>query len=385
MQNRFELPEPTAEALVLTRRVVDRIRERMHAAGGWLDFAEFMELALYAPGIGYYSAGSTKLGPAGDFVTAPEISPLFARCLARTCLPWLRAHPDGVILELGAGTGALAAELLNSLAQHGFPAVRYAILEVSAELRERQRATLARLAPAHFAAVRWLDELPTVPLQGIVLANEVADALPFSRFVVRDGRAAACGVVESAGAFAWAPREPSTALSAAIAGIERSIGYRLAEGYCSEVCLRLPGWVSAVAAALDAGMFLLGDYGMSRREYYCLERRDGTLACHYRHRVHGDPFFHPGLQDITAWVDFTAVAEAAEAAGLRVAGYSTQAHFLIDAGIEAELASADLATVQRAKKLLLPGEMGERIRIMALTRGECEPAGFGFRDLRHQL
>ncbi len=261
----------------------------------------------------------------------------------------------------------------------------YSILEVGAELRARQRATIARRAPAHLAAVTWLDELPALPLEGVVLANEVADALPFSRFVVRDGTVRALGVARAGNTFTWAAAEPSTALVAAVAAIERGIGHRLAEGYRSEVCLRLPAWVNAVGGALAAGMFLLGDYGMSRREYYHPERRDGTLTCHYRHRAHGDPFYHPGLQDITAWVDFTALAEAAEAAGLRVAGYGTQAHFLIDAGLEAELAGANPATGLQAKKLLLPGEMGERIRMMALTRGEVEPVGFGFRDLRHQL
>lgn len=392
MHDRFELPEPSAQAQAHSQRVAGLLRERMRAAGGWLDFSQFMELVLYAPGLGYYSAGSVKLGPAGDFVTAPELSPLFARCLARACLPWLLKNPGSVILELGAGTGVLAAEMLTSLAGHGLPAVCYQILEVSADLRERQRVTLARLAPGHLASVEWLDELPGAPLQGIILANEVADALPVSRFTVRDGKPLALGVVESAEGFAWATRDAPAALSAAVAGIQRRFGVALPEGYSSEVSLGLPGWVHAIAAALGLGLFLLCDYGMSRREYYHRERRDGTLTCHFRHRAHGNPFLYPGLQDITAWVDFTALAEAGEAAGLRVAGYGTQAHFLLDAGLDAELAAmmtadarANLLATQQAKKLLLPGEMGERFKLMALARGDMELAGFGFRDLRHLL
>lgn len=392
MQTRSELPEPPAEAMAHSRRVTEAVRERIRAAGGWLDFADYMDMVLHAPGLGYYSAGPTKFGPAGDFVTAPEISALYARCLARACLPWLRAHPDSVVVELGAGTGALAAGLLTSFARHGLPAVPYLVLEPSADLRERQRDTLARLAAGHLAAVRWLDALPDAPVQGIVLANEVADSLPVSRFVMRDGGVLADGVVESGESLSWASGDPSPALRAAATRIDQLASGTLPDGYRSEVSLRLAGWVNAVAAALGHGLFLLCDYGMSRREYYRPERRHGTLMCHYRHRAHDDPFLYPGLQDISAWVDFTAVAEAAEAAGLAVAGYGTQAHFLIDAGLDVELAAmrssdadADLRTLQQARRLVLPGEMGERFKIMALTRGEAQIAGFGFRDLRHTL
>jgi SAM-dependent MidA family methyltransferase len=270
--------------------------------------------------------------------------------------------------------------------------VPYHILEVSADLRERQRETLVRLAPECLGSIQWLEELPRAPLQGIVLANEVADALPVSRFVMRDGRVLAEGVVESGETFAWAAREPSAELLTAVIGISGQTGIVFPDGYRSEISLRLRAWLGAVAGALDSGVILLCDYGMSRREYYHRERQSGTLICHYRHRAHGNPFLYPGLQDVTAWVDFTAVAEAAEAAGLRVAGYSTQAHFLLDAGLASELAAASppgtaagLQTAEQAKKLLLPGEMGEHFKVMALTRGETGIAGFGFRDLRHML
>ncbi len=351
-----------------------------------------MELALYAPGLGYYSAGTAKFGTTGDFVTAPEISPLFGRCLANACSSWLRDNPHAVILELGAGTGSLAAELLGALQRRGATPARYLIMEVSADLRARQQATLQRLPRQLRGAVQWLDRLPQTPQPAIVLANEVADALPVTRFRKADHRILAQGVSVAAGRFVWAERAADSQLSAAIAAIEEHLGRKLEDGYRSEVSLRLPAWIGTIAALLEAGMFLICDYGMSRREYYHPERGDGTLICHYRHRAHGDPFLHPGLQDLSAWVDFTAAALAGDAAGLSVAGYSTQAHFLIDSGLSAELqelqsgqARGRAALADQARKLLMPGEMGERFKMLALTRGAARCGGFGFRDLRHLL
>jgi SAM-dependent MidA family methyltransferase len=392
MQRRFELPEPSAAARAHSRRVAALAAERIAAAGGWIDFADYMDLVLYAPGLGYYSAGATKLGEAGDFVTAPEISPLFGRCVANACTPWLRANPGACILEVGAGTGALAAELLSALARNGSPVERYFVLEVSADLRERQKATLDGLAPGLRSTVRWLDTLPTSPLRAIVIANEVADALPVSRFAVRRGEVMAQGVALVDAALAWAEKPATPAMREVVAAIEADLGARLPEGYCSEVNLRLPAWVAALAASLESGAVLACDYGMSRREYYHPERRDGTLICHYRHRAHDDPFLNPGLQDISAWVDFTALAAAGEAAGLQLAGYATQAHFLMDNGLDRELAAlmtgdgrTDAEAVGQARTLLMPGEMGERFKVMALARGGAQVGGFGYRDLRHML
>lgn len=396
MPNPFDLPDPGPDAQAHGARVAAFLAERIGAAGGWLDFETFMDLALYAPGLGYYSAGAVKLGPEGDFVTAPEVSPLFARCIARAIAPVLAAWPDATVLELGGGTGALAAELLPALGRLG-PAPRYLMLEVSADLRERQRALLARRAPEHLDRVEWLDALPERPLRGIVLANEVLDALPVSRFRIGPAVAAAqaeapvevLGVALAGDRFAWASRPAPAALAAAVARIGADLGSPLPEGFVSEACLRLPGWIAALAAVLGSGAVLFLDYGGARREVYHAERRDGTLLCHYRHRAHADPFRYPGLQDITAWVDFTAVADAAVAAGLEVAGYATQAHFLLDAGIDAELAAVEeagrLRASQEAQRLLLPGEMGERFKAIALTRGSAPIGGFGFRDLRHLL
>ncbi len=392
MHKPFELPAPTDAALAHSRRVAAFIAEEIRAAGGWIDFAQFMDLCLYAPGLGYYSAGSAKFGPSGDFVTAPEISPLFARCLARACLPYLSGAADRVIVEVGAGTGRLAADLLDALAALGLRRVRYLVLEVSADLRERQRATLQQRSAQVLERVQWLDTLPADPVDGIFIANEVADALPVSRFSVGADGVLAQGVMATGEGFGWAAQPAPAALARAVGAIEAGLDARLARGYCSEVSLRLPPWIAALGAALREGILLVCDYGMSRREYYHPQRSAGTLTCHYRHRAHADPFLYPGLQDITAWVDFTALAEAGVACGLAIAGYATQAHFLMDAGLQAELAAAsdargapDLRLVQQAKTLLLPGEMGERFKVMALARGAGAMPGFGIRDLRHLL
>lgn len=392
MHRPIELPAPAPEAIEHSRRLATHIAARIQAAGGWIDFAEYMDLALYAPGLGYYSAGATKFGPEGDFVTAPEISPLFARCLANACVPWLRGSPGAAILELGAGSGLLAAGLLAALDRHGALPANYLILEVSAELRERQRRALGRLPRPLFDTVQWLDTLPATSRPLIVLANEVADALPVSRFTRVGGKIHAQGVALGERGFSWSLRPASGELGAAVVALETSLGRTLPDGYRSEISLRLPAWISAVAAVIREGFFLLCDYGMARREYYHEERRDGTLMCHYRHRAHDDPFFYPGLQDITAWVDFTAVAQAATAAGLELQGYGTQAHFLLDTGIDAELAGmmagggrAAVQLARQARTLLLPGEMGERFKVMALARGNAAMRGFGFRDLRHLL
>jgi SAM-dependent MidA family methyltransferase len=393
MRNPIELPAPDDAAQAHSARLAGLIAARIRAAGGWLEFSEYMDLALYAPGLGYYSAGAAKFGPAGDFVTAPEISPLFGRCLANACAPWLRSNPGAAVLELGAGSGALAAELLVALERAGTAPVRYLILEVSAELRARQQERLARLPPALAARVQWLDALPPEPLAAIVIANEVADALPVSRFVRGADGIRAEGVSLAGAGFARQDGPAGEALQAAVAAIEADLGGALPEGYRSEWSPRLAGWIRALAEVLAEGVMLVADYGGTRREVYHPERRDGTLACHYRHRVHADPWVYPGLQDITAWVDFSALAEAARTAGLEVQGYATQAHFLLDTGIGAELAAATATAGARehvdfsrqARLLLLPGEMGERFKVMALGRPGATLAGFGFRDLRHLL
>ena len=377
------LPVPSDEALRVSAELGDVIRAEIVRAGGFLDFARYMELALYAPGLGYYSAGSVKLGPAGDFVTAPEISAIFGRALAATLGAELAANDAHVVLELGAGSGALAAELLDAWTLQKRD-VDYWILEPSADLRERQQRTLARFAPR----VSWLDRLPVTPFKGAIVANEVLDALPVSCFAKVAGATCAVGVANGGAGFAWAEHADAPDLAAAVAQLERALGAPLADGYRSELCLALPAWLGTLAASLECGSLLFVDYGLVRAEYYHEQRSGGTLVCHYRHRAHADPFLYPGLQDITAWVDFSAVADAAAAAGLTLAGFTTQAQYLV-AMLAAAPAAFGIDTASpreqsALKTLILPGEMGERFKVMLLRKGVTGPPLPG-RDFRARL
>ena len=392
MSAALTLPPLTADEAAHSHRLVHRIWEEIDARGGWLSFERFMEMALYEPGLGYYSAGATKLGAGGDFVTAPEVSSLFTRCLANQCGEILQQVNHGSILEFGAGSGVMAADLLNELAAQGAMPERYFILEVSADLRERQRALLLERAPAHAACVEWIERLPE-EFRGVVLANEVLDALPVQRFRIRGDQINSLGVTWQLGRLDWSETHADADLEAAVRRIEANIGERLPDGYTSEINLRLAPWIAGVAAALREGVALFIDYGLPQRQYYRTERSEGTLLCHFRHRFHDDPLINVGVQDIGAWVDFTAVAAAASAAGLTVAGFSTQAHFLIGNGLEQLLAPAAFnelaARVQLARQamlLTLPGEMGERFKVIGLSRGVEQPLrGFGVRDLAATL
>lgn len=394
------LPEPDPLAAEHSARLLDKIHCEINENGGALSFARFMNLALYAPGLGYYHAGTRKFGPGGDFITAPELSPLFSRCLARQCREILN-QTGGAILELGAGTGVMAADILQELRALDALPERYFILELSAELRERQRQTLTERTPELVERASWLDALPEPGFRGVILGNEVLDALPVERFrITADGPRRLVVVSDagdpasrSAARLAWAEGAEDPAVTEAVACIETDIGQRLPEAYTSEYAPQLAAWTRAVAEPLAAGAVLLIDYGYSRREYYHPERADGTLLCHYRHRVHADPLRLPGLQDITASVDFTAVADAARDAGLQVIGYASQNYFLFGCGLMELLAQADAADtvryleqVRQVKLLTLPGEMGERFKAIGLTRNLDGPlCGFSFRDERYRL
>jgi SAM-dependent MidA family methyltransferase len=388
----LDLPALTPDESAHAARVEARLRGEIEAAGGWIGFARYMQLALYEPGLGYYSAGAHKLGASGDFVTAPEVAPMFSQCLALQCAEVLHAHGGGDLLELGAGSGVMAAGVLAELERRGSLPHRYCILDVSADLRERQRATLAAAVPHLLDRIEWLERLPE-SFGGVVVANEVLDALPVERFVMRRGEVQALGVACRDGRLQWSEVPAPERLAAAVRRIEREAGTAWPEGYASEVNLGLGDWLASLAGSLARGLMLFVDYGLPRREYYAPERSDGTLLCHVRHRFHDDPFVRPGLQDITAWVDFTAVAESAEAAGLTVAGYATQAHFLIGndlGGFVTHVADLDLASrvnlSRQAMLLTLPGEMGERFKVMALAKGCDLPLrGFAVRDLRRTL
>jgi len=352
-----------------------------------MEFARFMELALYAPGLGYYSAGRTKFGADGDFVTAPELGDVFARCLARACAPVIgEIGAHATVFELGGGSGALCVDLMLALqAQDRVPA-RYLLLEPSATLRqEQERRVVSMLPPALAKRVEWLDRPPEDSWRGIAVANEVIDALPTFRFVKRDGEVWAEHVIADArGGFAVIDKPADAWLSSAVAHIERSIGGALPDDYRSEVLPQLPAWIDAVIGTLRQGLAVFVDYGYPRRAYYAPARRDGTLICHYRHHAHADPLHWVGLQDLTAFVDFTALAEACSAIGLGLASYSTQAQFLLACGLEQVLgdahsmgAEAQYVFAQQVKRLMLPGEMGERFAVATFAREiDCDALPF---------
>ena len=371
-----------------SRAVARMIRERIATAGGWLSFEAFMELALYAPGLGYYSAGGAKLGAGGDFTTAPELSDLFSVCVARQCAEVLE-QTGGSILELGAGTGRMAATILETLASLGSLPEHYAILEVSADLRDRQRTRIEQLPERLKKRVVWFDRLPSKPLTGVVLANEVLDALPCHRLVIRDGAPRALGVAAGDGErnspdFIEQERPADADFAAAWQRLARELPYELPDDYRTELCLRVDPWIASLADCIERGVLLLFDYGLPRAHYYHPQRNQGTLRCHYKHRVHDDPLINVGVQDITAWVDFTRVAEAADAAGLRVSGFATQAAFLLGLGIEALV--RDPRQSSEARQLLMPGEMGEAFKAIALARNvDSALRGFSVQDLRHSL
>lgn len=371
--------------------LAEAIRAEIRSRGGSIGFERFMDLALYHPALGYYRSGTVKFGQGGDFVTAPEISPLFGQTLARHCARVLGEMNGAAILEFGAGTGRLAVELLAALeAVHALPS-RYDILELSAELRTRQRDTLLARLPQVAQRVRWLEQLPD-NFRGVVLANEVLDAMPVQCFEVGEDSFYERRVgIDEQGNFVWVRRLADTALAARLAHITDDLLEPLDAGYCSELNPQLEAWLAALASSVNEGLVLLIDYGYPRKEYYHPQRRHGTLLCHYRHRAHDDPFWALGLQDISANVDFTVVAEAAVQAGFEVLSYTTQASFLLANALAQSLAQANSDTqrlqyAQHIKHLTLPGEMGERFHVMALGKRFAWPAErFALRDYRARL
>jgi SAM-dependent MidA family methyltransferase len=387
---RTRLPLPDAAAQAHSARLQGVIAEEMADNGGRLSFARFMELALYAPGLGYYSGGSLKLGAEGDFMTAPEWSSLFSRCLARQVAQVLVALGGGDVLEVGGGSGLMAADILESLLADDCLPHRYYILELSADLRDRQQTLLKKRLPHIQDRIIWLERLPEPGFHGVIVANELLDSLPVHVFTITETGAAELYVERRDGQWSWCQGEPSSAvLSERIEDLQQA--ENLPIGYTSEINLAADSWVASMAEILAAGMLLLIDYGFPRREYYHPERNRGTLMCHYRHRAHGEPFILVGLQDITAHVEFTAIAEAAYAAGMKVAGYTTQAAFLLAQGITEFLNEADdeltrLQLAQQIKKLTMPHEMGDLFKVLALTRDFDEPLrGLALRDMRDHL
>ncbi len=374
---RVDLPQPSPDELAHSERVAALIRGEIDVAGGALDFARYMELALYAPGLGYYSAGATKFGAAGDFVTAPELGFVFARCLARAIAPTLR-ETRGDILELGPGSGALAAELLVELERIDDLPARYLLLERSADLRERQIARIKRDCPHLLDRCEWLDAPPATPWRGALVANEVIDALPVRAFVLRDAGLFVRAVgVDGDERLVWREAPADAALRNAVARIVPDAS-ALPHPFASELCPMLAPWFAEITRHFEHGAAWFIDYGHSRADYYSTQHLTGTLRCHWRHRAHDDPLTLPGLQDITAHVDFDALAEAGIVAGFKVESLRSQAQFLIDNGLDKVFAqayaqapdeAARYALAQQVKRLTLPAQMGETFRIMTFQRG----------------
>ncbi|MES1195882.1 MAG: SAM-dependent methyltransferase, partial [Steroidobacter sp.] len=346
-------------------------------------------------GLGYYSAGAHKLGAGGDFTTAPEISPLFSHCVANQCAGVLQSLDGGSVLELGAGSGVMAAEMLLHMELTGSLPEHYCILEVSADLQQRQQALLQGRLPHLVDRVKWLRSLPQ-NFAGIIVANEVLDALPVKRFTVINAQVHELGVTVKDGRFSWQMREAEQPLREEVHRISAEAGHKFVEGYVSEVNLLLSPWIKSLSDSLSRGAMLFFDYGLPLKQFYSADRSRGTLNCFFRHLQHEDPFVNVGVQDITAWVNFTALAEAGSHAELQLGGFSTQAHFLIGAGIESllrdEMNRDGMTDTQRwqlskqVQQLMLPDGMGETFKAMSFNKNcDVELNGFAFRDLRHLL
>ena len=385
------LPEPSSSAREHSEGLVNQIHQAIAKAGGEISFAEYMHLALYAPAAGYYSGGLEKFGQTGDFTTAPEISSLFSQCLAGQCAQVLAELGHADILEVGAGSGIMAANILLELESCQQIPDRYYILELSAELKQRQAETIKLHCPQCFERVQWLDALPVSGFRGVVLGNELIDAMPVQRFIIEEGQVREQTVISHEGELRLATRVADNELVNAVRKIEAELGEIFYDGYESEINSAADAWMHSVSDLLESGLVLLIDYGYARREFYHQQRNTGTLMCHYQHRAHPDAMILVGLQDITAHVDFTALAEVASDDGLSVAGYTTQAHFLLSMGIEQRVANVtdtneQIKMTQQIKQLVLPSEMGELFKVIALTRGlELPLQGFNFQDQRSRL
>jgi SAM-dependent MidA family methyltransferase len=386
------LPAPSPDALAHSQRVAAHLRSLIEGAGGWIPFSRFMAAALYAPGLGYYAAGTMKFGAAGDFVTAPELTPLFGRTLAHAIAPVLVEPPvgdktGGEVLELGAGSGRLAADVLGELDRLGALPARYAILEVSADLRQRQQETIAREWPHLAERVQWLDALPE-HFNGVILGNEVLDALPVELVQWTETGPLVRGVVVDGESFAWQDRPIDDPVLRA-----RADALNLVPGYLSEINLAADALIASLADAMERGLILMIDYGFGEAEFYHPQRHMGTLRAHYRHHALDDPFYLPGLCDLTAHVDFSAAARAGMAAGLELTGYTSQASFLLNSGLTELLmqtppvdASAYLPQANAVQRLVSPAEMGELFKVIGFAKGEIPPlAGFARGDRRYSL
>ncbi len=391
------LPVPDEFALKLSQNLREKIRLAILENNGSIGFEQYMQMALYEPALGYYSAGSSKFGEQGDFITAPELSSIFSRCLAKQCQQVLSEISSGCILELGPGTGVMAIDILRELERNNVLPKIYYMLEPSADLRQRQQQRVKIEIPHLKERIIWLEHLPEKMIEGVILANEVIDAMPVKRIVFDheiEEYAVTCES-ESSGQtrFQWVNKEFDQETMNIVQELLNTLKETLPTPYTTEINFYLKPWLNSLNDILDKGLILISDYGYPRQEFFHPQRHAGTLICHYRHHAHDDPFLYPGLQDITASVDFTAVAEAAVDIGLHVSGFTTQAHFLIACGLDEIISDHDSDDVAKkveithqVSRLTMPGEMGEKFKFIGLTKSlDIQLKGFDFIDQRARL
>ena len=370
--------------------VMENLAKEIKANQGWISFEDFFEFVMYKPGLGYYSAGAKKLGSSGDFTTSPEISRLFGKTVSNQVLALLNNFASPSIIEIGAGSGRLAYDIITNLINSKMDFDKYYILEVSADFRERQRQELSLLPDETFEKVIWLDSILEAPVEGIVIGNEVIDALPFKRFTVVDHKIQEIGVSIKNGQLTESTRDADKALAEEVRLIEKALNRDFEQNYTSEIRLNIGQWLKGISSMLKSGALLFIDYGYSRQEYYAADRKNGSMICHYRNTAHENPFLNLGVQDISASVEFTLLAEKALEEQLEVGLFTSQSDFLISGNILGELDKIEddtlrMELIQEIKQLLMPSQMGQTFKCMMLYKNISLDSFEGIRDLRHTL
>lgn len=379
--------DPSLDHSLLVR---EQLIQHINTRDGWISFEEFIDFVMYKPGLGYYSAGAEKIGHSGDFTTAPEISKLFGMALANQITPILDHYQSPSIIEIGAGTGKLAFDIMRQLNDYQVNFDRYYILELSADLKQRQQSMLSHLPTKTLNKIVWLDSIPTDSIEGVIIANEVIDALPFTRFKSQNGQVYELGISVEDNQLIEQPRLADEILSNTVDSIAKEIGMTFQDGYTSEIRINFGSWFRTIESMLSSGSIFFVDYGYSRQEYYDEERTNGSMICHYRNVAHEDPLSNLGIQDISASVDFSQLADVALQRNIEVGFFTSQADFLINAEILGVIESVideglKMRLTQEVKQLLLPNQMGEVFKCMLLNKN-INPDNFdGIKDLRHTL
>ena len=379
--------DPSLDHSLLVR---EQLIQHINTRDGWISFEEFIDFVMYKPGLGYYSAGAEKIGHSGDFTTAPEISKLFGMALANQMTPILDHYQSPSIIEIGAGTGKLAFDIMTQLNDYQVNFDRYYILELSADLKQRQQSMLSHLPTKTLNKIVWLDSIPMDSIDGVIIANEVIDALPFTRFKTQNGQVYELGISVEDNQLIEQPRLADEMLSNMVDSIAKEIGMTFQDGYTSEIRINFGSWFRTIESMLSSGSIFFVDYGYARQEYYDEERTNGSMICHYRNVAHEDPLSNLGIQDISASVDFSQLADVALQRNIEVGFFTSQSDFLINAEILGVIESVideglKMRLTQEVKQLLLPNQMGEVFKCMLLNKN-INPDNFdGIKDLRHTL